>query len=210
MSFLKNMSKSKLYSLIGLITIITIIVVASIANQSSIEELDVIMSPDDFTLPSIDGSDYTFSSDSGKIRILSFIYTDCQMGCSIVTTKMLQVQSALNRSSLLGFRANLDDVKLVTIDFDYVNDTMSDLDTYANTYSSDTSKWQFLMGDKTQTDTITDNWNFSFNWSVEMDMYTHPFVLYIVDGDGDVRRLFLGLDWETEVVIETINFLASE
>ena len=87
---------------------------------------------------------------------------------------------------------------------------MTDLNTYAKSYSSDLSKWQFVMGDKTQTDTIAQNWNFSFDWSVEMNMYIHPFVLFIVDGDGDVRRLFLGLDWETEVVVETINFLASE
>jgi protein SCO1/2 len=210
MSFMKNISKTWLYSLVGLITIISIIVVASIANQSSIEELDVIMTPGDFTLPSIDGSDYTFSTDSGKIRVLSFIYTDCQMGCGVVTANMAKVRNALNRSSMLGLRANLNDVKFVTIDFDYENDSMSDLQDYANKFSSDLSMWQFVMGDKTQTDEIAQNWNFSFNYSSMMQMYIHPFVLYIVDGEGLVRRMFLGLDWETEEVVETINFLASE
>ena len=168
------------------------------------------MTPSDFTLPSIDGSDYTFSSDSGKIRVVSFIYTDCQMGCAVITSQMAEVRTALNRSSFLGLRANLDDVKFITIDFDYVNDSMSELQLYANRFSSDLSTWQFVMGDKAQTDATAIDWNFSFNYSAKMQMYIHPFILYIVDGEGNVRRIFLGLDWETEVVVETINFLASE
>lgn len=216
------MQESRMYGILGFSTIILVIAgvtIISIINPNPIKELDVMGPTSDFTLPSIDGSDYTFSSDDGKVRVVTFLYTKCTAGCGVLATKMGSVWNHLIEDGM-G-----DDIKFISIDFDFLFDNMTDLSEYAHRFTEDTSRWQWLLGDQNQTEKITDEWNFYYEW-VNMTevtntdttdehaehevVYTHIFAIYIVDQEGNFRKIFYGLLWENEELYNTVEFLIKE
>lgn len=214
------MQKSRMYGILGFSTIILVITGVSIISLiNPIKELDVIGPTSDFTLPSIDGTDYTFSGDEGKVRVVTFLYTKCTAGCGVLATKMGSVWNHLIEDGM-G-----DDIKFISIDFDFLFDNMTDLTEYAHLFTEDTSRWQWLLGDQNQTEKVTDEWNFYYEW-VNMTevtntdttdehaehevVYTHIFAIYIVDQEGNFRKIFYGLLWENEELYNTVEFLIKE
>lgn len=209
-----------MYGILGFSTIILVITGVSIISLiNPIKELDVIGPTSDFTLPSIDGTDYTFSGDEGKVRVVTFLYTKCTAGCGVLATKMGSVWNHLIEDGM-G-----DDIKFISIDFDFLFDNMTDLTEYAHLFTEDTSRWQWLLGDQNQTEKVTDEWNFYYEW-VNMTevtntdttgehaehevVYTHIFAIYIVDQEGNFRKIFYGLLWENEELYNTVEFLIKE
>lgn len=217
-----------MYGIIGFSTIILVIAgvsIISLINPNPIKELDVLGSSTDFTLPSIDGTDYTFSSDEGKVRVVTFLYTKCTAGCGVLATKMGSVWNHLIEDGM-G-----DNIKFISIDFDFQFDNMTDLTEYAHRFTEDTSRWQWLLGDQNQTEKVTDEWNFYYEW-VNMTevtntdttdttddhsehtghevVYSHIFAIYIVDQEGNFRKIFYGLLWENDELYNTVEFLIKE
>ncbi|MCE7733777.1 MAG: SCO family protein [Candidatus Heimdallarchaeota archaeon] len=159
---------------------------------------------------------YTLSQDNGKVRIVNFFYTKCpgEEGCSLVTLKLAQLFSKVRQSEYL------DKVRFVSIDFDYINDTVADLDEYASLYTTDTENWQFLIGNQSEIDTVTNEWGFYFevnNGSTQLslnhhpdggeDPYNHSFVIYVVDQNSNIRKFLLGTDWDINEAFDTIVLL---
>lgn len=178
----------------------------------------------DFTLPNINGQNYTFSADAGKIRLVDFFYTKCQgnLGCSLASQKLFFVYSKLKENN------QLDKVRIISIDFDYINDTMSSLRTYANTYTQDTTNWQFLLGNETQTKKTTSEWGFYYainnvtanvtTTSLQLnhgdaahpDPYVHSLIIYFIDQSGHWRYAALGDYWTVTDAYAVITALLNE
>jgi cytochrome oxidase Cu insertion factor (SCO1/SenC/PrrC family) len=222
---------SRFVALIGFSTIIVILLVVSFGgiidfndDDEGITSLYNYGEVTDFTLPSVDGSNYTFSSDDGKIRILTFIYTKCMQGCYTLSLTMSALFERLEQETLL------DTVKLVSIDFDYIFDNMTDLQTYASVFSDSTDEWQFVLGSQNQTDQVAKDWNFDFQLqnttandmettttTTEHDhvhdhevVYLHAFITYVIDQNGNLRKYLWGKDWTVDEAIKTIEFLIEE
>ncbi|MCE7734808.1 MAG: SCO family protein [Candidatus Heimdallarchaeota archaeon] len=159
-----------------------------------------------FTLTNSNNESYTFSEDSNKIKVVNFFYTKCpgDEGCALVTLRISQLFAKVRQSNYL------EQVRFVSIDFDYINDTIADLDPYAKLYTSDTENWQFLIGNKTEIDNLTDEWGYYFainnqttslklnhgDETHEIDPYDHSFVIYIVDQNSNIRKFLLGASWD--------------
>ncbi len=189
-------------------------------SQSSIEEIGLPMGDPapDFTLPSIDGSNYTFSSDTGKIRIVTFIATKCSEtdSCLLTTQNMASLMQQLKIQNIS------DNVKFVTVDFDTVNDTMEDLQNFAQTYSQSTTEWQFLLGEANQTSIITELWGYYYqphdidHTAVNQgtidkhEPWSQSYITYVVDQNGNFRYDLIGNFWEVSFAFEIIEFLVNE
>ncbi|MCH8908302.1 MAG: SCO family protein [Candidatus Heimdallarchaeota archaeon] len=183
----------------------------------------------DFTLPNTEGNNYTLSDDQGLVRVVAWMYTKCpgKEGCSLTTIKMGVV---LDKIIQKGYEQN---VRFISIDFDYMNDTMDDLRHYASEYRSldmnKTDRWQFLLGNKNQTDTVAEVWHYYFDpntnpetnesedqlWlshSVdgEFESYDHLIVTYIVDKNGFVRTHMLSSLWNIDNLVAILEFLIAE
>ncbi|MHA2252439.1 MAG: SCO family protein [Candidatus Kariarchaeaceae archaeon] len=235
-SDLSQIQKNRLIGIIGFVTVVTIIVVASFSgnlisddnNDEGITSLPNFGLAADFTLPSIDGTNYTFSADAGKVRLVTFFYTKCQAGCSVITSRLAGVQDQIIKQDLT------DSVQITSVDFDHIHDNMTDLMHYAHIFTNSTDYWQFLLGNENQTLDVVHDWNFNFTLEPMITsttetstatttnttdhsiheghevVYIHPFIVYFIDQQGDIRRLFLGLDWTIDDVFEVIDFLLNE
>ncbi|MHA2033099.1 MAG: SCO family protein [Candidatus Kariarchaeaceae archaeon] len=211
-------------------TIILVVIIGSLLVASAIpdDESPIVVKLNlpyysevtDFTLTNSDNESYTFSSDDGKIRVVNFFYTKCpgDEGCSLITLKLSQLFSEVRQHDYL------DKIKFISIDFDYINDTVADVYEYANKYSSDTENWQFLIGNKTQIDNVTNDWKYYFavnNVTTSLalkhgdevhnpDPYDHTFVVYIVDQNSIIRKYLLGSSWDLDNAFESLEFLIDE
>lgn len=168
----------------------------------------------DFTLPSITGQNYTFSSDAGKIRLVDFFYTKCpgNQGCALITQNMAFIYDKLKQNN------QLNQVKLISIDFDYINDTMTNLQAYAANYTQDTTNWQFLLGNAAQTNKTTSEWGFYYQVnnatattttmnSGPKEPYIHTLMVYFIDQTGHWRYSAFGNTWTPNDAYTVISWL---
>ena len=220
------MVSPKVVARVGLSIFIVILLSSAIYFQffetQKIQSLPDLGEVEDFTLPSINGDDFTFSSTDGNIRFVWFVYTKCQQGCSVLTTKIADVYDQLQK------KGKADNVDMITIDFDFQFDSMQNLTFYADLYYQPGDSWEFLLGNENQTREVTFNWNFYFELSSPINdtdhggtlallhdgshevEYIHAFIFYVIDKNNHLRRQFIGLEWEAQDVIETVDFLNSE
>ena len=123
-----------------------------------------------FTLTDLNEDNITFSDYTGKVRLVTFIYTACTQGCSVITLRMLNMLSTLNQ-------ANQNDVEFFVIDFDYMHDNLTTLAHYSETLAGETgipSNMNFLWGDEDTINQTAEDWEFFFELqsSPMMDMST--------------------------------------
>ncbi|RMG33005.1 MAG: SCO family protein [Methanobacteriota archaeon] len=172
----------------------------------------------DFQLRNYMNETVQFKAYDGKVRLVTFVYQLCPDGCSTVASKVIQAQ---NRYSDSGKVASF------VIDFDYIHDTSASLKTFAETLtgSNETQEnLQFLYGNETEIKKVAADWNFFFQPVNETlsstlqpnhegghkALWIHQFIVYVVDEDGLVQRIFTGLDWDNQDLYDTIDLLLSD
>lgn len=226
------MNRTKLIGLIGFVTIVGVLVgvtIVKLSNPYPFDSIEVGEKAGDFTLPSVDGKDYTLSSDSGKVIVLTFMYTRCQMGCATISANMASVRNKLVDEGLMS------QVKFVSINFDYNYSTMDDLIKYGKVYSNNTDQWQFVMGDESQTNKTMDVFDFphfvdegvNMTMTNEMNMtmnmgpsLSHAFLVYLIDQDGNLRNnpnivgnekwYLTGKEWKSDDLYLPVHYLLNE
>ena len=113
-----------------------------IASGVGAKPLDVGSPVPDFTLTDQTGRPWSFSTLSGKVVALNFIYTRCALPqfCLRVTNNFAVLQKRFQRE--LGR-----DLMLVTVTFDPERDTPAVLARYAAQWKADPKTWPFLTGE---------------------------------------------------------------
>jgi cytochrome oxidase Cu insertion factor (SCO1/SenC/PrrC family) len=104
-------------------------------------ELPVVAKVGAFVLR--DASGRSVSTDavmSGKVAVVSFIYTACadRLGCPLASAALRELQTRLRDEGLGG------DAVLLTISFDAARDTPAQLAKYASAFGADPSLWRFM------------------------------------------------------------------
>lgn len=74
----------------------------------------------------------------GQVYVASFIFTQCQSTCPMITRAMSALQKRFSDAQI--------PVKLVSFSVDPDNDAPAVLKTYAQKYEADFSRWSFLTG----------------------------------------------------------------
>ncbi len=154
----KKIASAFLVVILGSLLIYSVIPEENGDPQTSIRDLPYYDKVTDFTLTNSNNETYTFSDDNDRIKVVNFFYTKCpgDEGCALVTLRISQLFAKVRQNNYLG------KIRFLSIDFDYINDTVADLDPYANRYTSDNENWQFLIGNKTEIDTLTDESKYHF------------------------------------------------
>jgi len=96
-----------------------------------------------------DGETVRFFDDvlKDKVVVISFIFTNCEGACPLITHKLTQVRDRIE--GLIG-----DPVHFVSLSIDPARDTPAAMKEFAQTHQADHAGWTFLTGDAGNLDNI--------------------------------------------------------
>jgi protein SCO1 len=159
-----------------------------------------------FSLTDQNGRTVTRKDLSGKILVVSFLFTSCSLTCPIVSSQMAAIQQ---------LTTNQPDVQLVSLTVDPDDDTIPVLAKYGQRFGADTHRWLFLTGDDA---TMHNLIGISFLSPDTNDAFAYMpgnFAnierIALVDPQGRVRDYFDGLvNGAPEAVVKQILQLKSQ
>ena len=156
-----------------------------------------------FPLLNQSGKKITLDNYNDKIFIADFFFTKCPSICPIMTDNMLELQKKIIED---------DSVMILSFSVDPKNDTVEQLNNYAQEKGIDQKKWNLLTGDKRK---IYDLARKSF-FVAELDnkddneiIHTENFVL--VDPDKRIRGYYDGTNIDEVLkILDDIKILKNE
>ncbi|WP_126425007.1 SCO family protein [Brevibacillus marinus] len=168
------------------------------------EPIPVMKKLDNFTLQNMNGETFQFADTAGKVRLVSFIFTNCPDICPATTLLMAQLQEDLKKEGLFG-----KDVVFVTIAFDPERDTPEALQKYAQAFGADTSGWYFVRGEQDEIKQVTNMFGVYVQKN-DKGLYDHSAYTFLVDGENNLRKLHgmassLDLEQLTKDIKQLVN-----
>ena len=160
---------------LGLIGLFTI----DEATQSRLNNLPVIYKVPDFQLNNFDGTLFTEKKLDNKITVASFIFTQCDGACPIMSTNMGILQKRFLDSNELQFIS-------ITTDPNY--DSKSVLKDFSDKYSGK-DNWFFLRGDIADVITLMKD---GFKLDADLLPVGHSTRLVLIDRNRNIRKYYEG------------------
>ncbi len=162
-----------------------------------------------------DAAGHRVSTDSvmsGKVAVVSFIYTACsdRLGCPLASTALRDLQARL-RDEGLGR-----EVVLLTISFDAERDTPAQLTKYAKAFDADPALWRFMT---TPSERVLDDLLRSYGQDRApvydergrfTGRYRHVLKVFLVDRAGRIRNVYSTGFLVPQVVVNDIKTVLSK
>ena len=149
------------------------------ATQSRINNLPLITEIPSFQLENFDGKSFTEENLDNQITVASFIFTQCEGACPIMSTNMGLLQKRFAESDELQFIS-------ITTDPDY--DSADVLKEFSNKYSNK-NNWFFLRG---SIDNVVELSQDGFFLSASLLPLGHSTRLILIDKDRNIRKYYEG------------------
>lgn len=157
-----------------------------------------------FALTNQDRQSFGSEQLAGKIWIAGFIFTTCPGPCPIISSRMADLQKPLEKT----------DTQIVSFTVDPETDTPEALRDYAKRLNADTSRWNFLTGEKAAIYDLTKS---GFKLAVAESGDTpgepvHTTRLVLVDRQGTIRGYYdaLAPDGVTKLLADTNHLLRDQ
>jgi len=155
-----------------------------------------------FTL--IDQADkkFTFKPTSGKVVLVTFVYTTCPDVCPLLSAHFAAIQRTLDKEKH-------EDYLLLSISTDPKRDTPAKLKAYAQAFKADVKHWHFLTGSQKD---LAQVWkNFGVNVKDHGNgQIQHTNLTTLIDAKGNRRIDYYGDKWLVKEVLKDIKWLESE
>jgi protein SCO1 len=145
------------------------------------EQLPVKGEINHFTLTDAQGD--TYKTDNGKVKLLTFFYTNCPDICPLTLFELKKVQKALSEEGYFP-----EEVEIIAITIDPSNDTAEVLNEYKNNYDPNEEGWKFLTGSEEQIKAISDDLKFFYMVS-DSGLVSHATTMYLLDEKNQIRAL---------------------
>ena len=149
------------------------------ATKSRIDNIGIIGQVPSFSLTNFDGSVITEKQFDNKISIVSFIFTQCEGACPIMSENMSVLQERFASSNDIQFLS-------ITTDPDY--DTLEVLNEYSSNYSNK-NNWYFLRGNIIDVIELSEK---GFLLSAALLPAGHSTRLVLVDKQLNIRKYYEG------------------
>mgnify|MGYP005748808401 FL=1 len=149
------------------------------ATQSRINNLPLITEIPSFQLENFDGTSFTEQNLDNQITVASFIFTQCEGACPIMSENMGLLQKRFSESNELQFVS-------ITTDPDY--DSKDILKEFSNKYSNK-NNWFFLRGN---IDEVVELSQDGFFLSASLLPLGHSTRLILIDKDRNIRKYYEG------------------
>lgn len=135
-----------------------------------------------FSLQNQRGETVTCDSFRGEPWVVNLVFTRCTGPCPMMTSRMLELQQALDRSKDTR-------VRLVTISVDPEYDTPEVLAAYANKIKADPARWQFLTGPTPEVENLIVKGLLQPLAEEPDGMPAHSTRFILIDPNGNIRGL---------------------
>ena len=149
------------------------------ATKSRIDNIGIIGQVPSFSLTNFDGSIITEKHLDNRISIVSFIFTQCEGACPIMSENMSILQERFASSNDIQFLS-------ITTDPDY--DTLEVLNEYSSNYSNK-NNWYFLKGNIIDVIELSEK---GFFLSAALLPAGHSTRLVLVDKQLNIRKYYEG------------------
>ncbi len=149
------------------------------ATKSRIDNIGIIGQVPSFSLTNFDGEVITEKQLDNKISVVSFIFTQCEGACPIMSENMSILQERFASSNDIQFLS-------ITTDPDY--DTLDILNEYSSSYSNN-NNWLFLRGDILDVIELSEK---GFFLSAALLPAGHSTRLVLVDKELNIRKYYEG------------------
>ena len=149
------------------------------ATKSRIDNISIIGQVPSFSLTNFDGSVITDQQLNDKISIVSFIFTQCEGACPIMSENMSILQQRFSAS---------DDVQFLSITTDPDYDTLDILEKFSSNYSNN-DNWFFLRGNLIEIIELSEK---GFYLSAALLPAGHSTRFVLVDKELNIRKYYEG------------------
>ena len=149
------------------------------ATKSRIDNISIIGQVPSFSLTNFDGSVITDQQLNDKISIVSFIFTQCEGACPIMSENMSILQERFSAS---------DDVQFLSITTDPNYDTLDILEKFSSNYSNN-DNWFFLRGNLIEIIELSEK---GFYLSAALLPAGHSTRFVLVDKELNIRKYYEG------------------
>jgi protein SCO1/2 len=131
--------------------------------------------------------------DGKRPVILTLVYYDCPMLCTLVLNDLTRGMNGLNLNC--G-----DDYQIVTVSFDpkeTPEKAAAKKRNYLRSYTRPHGEegWHFLTGDSASIHQLTDAVGFTYRWDPKYSQFIHPSGITILTPTGTISRYFFGIDY---------------
>jgi protein SCO1 len=154
----------------------------------------------DFSLVNQDGKFIRLGALNGKVVLLTFIYTQCNTSCPVITNTMVQIQNQLKKQNQFG-----SNVEFVSVTLDPSHDTKSVLDAYAREVGADSKGWSFLTGNEDSIQKVLTAYGV-YSTRLYGNQLVHSTVEFLIDQRGMVRKTF-GMDISVNQTVQDVDSL---
>ncbi|WP_409305796.1 SCO family protein [Peribacillus sp. SCS-155] len=143
-----------------------------------------------------DQQSYRFKE--GKIRLVTFFYTNCPDVCPSTMNDLKTVQEEIKKHDLFG-----SEIQLISISIDPEVDDAETIRNYAAAFKADPSGWIWLRGSLQETKTAADM--FQMNYTKNEDGFiAHSTTMYLVDKKNRIRAVYDMANSSKRVAFESI------
>lgn len=171
--------------------------------QSSNDVTDLNWKVPEFNFTNQDGKEVGLKDLQGKVWLASFIFTRCPDVCPPMTANKSKVQQELQQKGI--------DIQYVSFSVDPDFDKPEQLKEFGERHQADFSQWHFLTGYSVEE--IQKIAKEAFKGSIDQQkgpsekvpiLINHPTQFYLIDGNGQVRKFYSGLESDTKKLAEQI------
>lgn len=155
-----------------------------------------------FTLTNQAGQRFKFNANSGKVVLVTFIYTTCPDVCPLFSAHFAAIQRATAEEKRESYL-------LLSISTDPKRDTPAKMKAYAEAFKADFKHWQFLTGSQKD---LSEVWkNFGVNVKDHGNgQIQHTNLTTLIDARGFRRVDYYGDKWLVKEVLKDVKWLESE
>ena len=149
-----------------------------------------------FVLVNQFGKPFHFDQATGKLLLVTFVYTTCPDVCPLFTAKLASIQRTLEEEKR-------DDYLLLTITTDPARDTPAKMKAYAQAFHADFQRWHFLSGTR---EALAQVWK-DFGVTVKdlgNGQIQHTNLTTLIDPQGIRRVDYYGDKWQEKEILKDL------
>jgi protein SCO1/2 len=161
-----------------------------------VEPLQVGDALPDYPLITEGGAPIRLSAFKGRALALTFIFTRCPFPDFCPRTSKQFAETFKQMSTLSGGPTNW---HLLCVSFDVKHDTPAVLKAYAQLYQADPTRWNFLTGNQTDIDALTEQFGLLVTRSEAG--FDHNLRTVVINANGKIQRIFQGNKWEPDELV---------
>lgn len=155
-----------------------------------------------FTLTDQSGKKFQFQPNSGKLVVITFIYTTCPDVCPLLSANFAAIQRRLQEEKQENYL-------LLSISTDPKRDTPAKLKAYAEAFKADPKHWRFLTGSRKDLALVWKKFGVNVK-DLGNGQIQHTNLTALIDAQGNRRVDYYGDKWQIKEVLKDMQWLDGE